>query len=148
MKNVSQFMTISWLGLLPSSPIGPVTKGRSSGSTSRPLSALATPQPSRSATSTTSSAALAAPWPTSIATRSPAFSTSAARARSCSLGITRGRTPLASLGPLHCVPLVDEYTTPCSRGGSSKGSSCTSAGKITQVTDRAALATWMARSIR
>ena len=51
MSSVSQPSIMSAEGLVPSRPIEPVTKGRSSGSAARPLSALATPAPSRSATS-------------------------------------------------------------------------------------------------
>ena len=82
MSSVSQPCISSQLGRVPSSPIEPVTKGRSSGSAALPSSALATPAPSSSAISITSSVACSAPAPTSIATRSPAFSTSAARSSS------------------------------------------------------------------
>src|SRR5215217_9350655 len=61
MKSVSQFSIMSFEGLVPSSPIEPVTKGRSSGNAALPLSALATPHPKRSATSLSSSAASKAP---------------------------------------------------------------------------------------
>ena len=107
-SSVSQSSIMSALGFVPSRPIAPVTNGRSSGTTARPLSALATPAPSASATATTSAVAPLAPWPTSMATRSPALRTSAAAARSSSRGtITGGRQP------------TDEEIAPCSRGGGS-----------------------------
>src|SRR3712207_1185917 len=65
-------------GLVPRSPIEPVTNGRSSGSAALPLRAFATPQPRMSAASLTSSAAPNTPAPISMATLSPLFSTSAA----------------------------------------------------------------------
>jgi hypothetical protein len=40
MNNVSQLLISSQLGLVPSSPIEPVTHGRSSGTTALPSSAL------------------------------------------------------------------------------------------------------------
>ena len=89
-SSVSQPCIIASLGFVPSRPIEPVTKDRSSGSTSRPLSALATPAPRRTASSSTSAAASRAPCPIRIATRSPRLSTSAARTRSACCGITRG----------------------------------------------------------
>ncbi len=61
MNSVSQFIIILWLGSVPSSPIAPVTFGRSSGTASLPSSALAMPAPSTSATSITSSRAVRAP---------------------------------------------------------------------------------------
>ena len=136
-SSVSQPCISASLAFVPSRPIEPVTKGRSSGSTSRPLSALATPAPSRWAISSTSAAASRAPWPIRIATRSPALSTSAARARSASCGSTRG----FGIGP-------PEKTEPWARGGVAASSSCRSAGTITQVTERVARAIWTARSIR
>ncbi|CAM5300646.1 hypothetical protein SCANM63S_07321 [Streptomyces canarius] len=87
-SSVSQSRIISYDGRLPSSPIGPVTYGSSSLSTSLPSSAFATPAPSISATSRTSATAPAAPCPTRIATLSPAFSTSAARRSASSVGVT------------------------------------------------------------
>ncbi len=48
MRRVSQFILMSQLGFEPSRPIGPVTNGRSSGTTDRPSSALAIPAPSSS----------------------------------------------------------------------------------------------------
>ena len=78
-----------------------------------------------------------APWPTSIATRSPALRTSAARCRSASRGrITGSRNP------------TDDGTAPWARGGSEYSASWMSLGTITQVTDRVALAMRMARSMR
>ena len=65
-------------GFVPSRPIAPVTNGRSSGTAAFPSSAFATPAPSVSAVSITSSVACSAPWPTSIATFLPAFRRSAA----------------------------------------------------------------------
>jgi hypothetical protein len=90
MNSVSHSAINSQLGFVPSRPIDPVTQGRSSGSTALPSSAFATPAPSRSATCATSSDAPSAPWPTSIATFAPAFSTSAARRSPSSNGVTRG----------------------------------------------------------
>ncbi len=136
-SSVSQPCIIASLGFVPSRPIEPVTKDRSSGSTSRPLSALATPAPSRTASSSTSAAASRAPCPIRIATRSPLLSTSAARTRSACCGITRG----LGIGP-------PEKTAPWARGGSSNSSSWRSDGMITQVTERVARAIWTARSIR
>src|SRR5690348_10361594 len=89
MSSVSHSAIKSQLGLVPSKPIEPVTKGNSSGSAALPSSALATPAPSSSATSITSSRAPSAPAPTRIATLLPAFSRSAACCRSCSVGTTR-----------------------------------------------------------
>ena len=91
MSSVSQPMSMSSLGIVPSRPTAPVTNGRSSASTSLPRSALATPAPSRSATSSTSSAAPRAPCPMRIATFSPSFRISAACSMSRSCGSTRGR---------------------------------------------------------
>jgi hypothetical protein len=108
MSSVSQPCIMSSDGFVPSRPIEPVTYGTSSGTVARPFSALAIPAPSASATASTSSVAPFAPRPTSMATFSPAFSTSAARRRSASFGMTIG-----GLQPgLEC-------TAPCSRGGSS-----------------------------
>src|SRR5437588_751884 len=47
MNRQSQFMTISWLGFVPSRPIEPVTYGRSSGSAPRPFSPFAPRDPHR-----------------------------------------------------------------------------------------------------
>ena len=58
MSSVSHPVIRSQLGLVPRSPIEPVTHGRSSGSAALPSSALATPAPSSSATSITSAAGL------------------------------------------------------------------------------------------
>ncbi|CAM5713565.1 hypothetical protein SALBM135S_05003 [Streptomyces alboniger] len=85
-SRVSQSRIISYEGLVPRRPMDPVTNGRSSGSASLPSSALATPAPRTSATSTTSARAPRAPCPISTATFSPAFRTSAARARSWGAG--------------------------------------------------------------
>src|SRR5882672_7245657 len=71
----------------------PVQPGASSGTVDFPSKALAKPAPSRSATWITSSPARMQPAPTSIATISPALSTSAACLRSCSRGTTRGGVP-------------------------------------------------------
>ena len=90
-SSVSQPAISSELGRVPSNPMLPVTKGRSSGSAVLPSSALATPAPRSSATSITSSAAPIAPAPTRMATRDPVLSTSAARRRSASRGIRCGR---------------------------------------------------------
>jgi hypothetical protein len=103
MKNVSQFITISSLGMEPSRPIGPVTNGRSSGSTWRPSSALATPAPSSSAAS---ARAPAAPCPIRMATLLPSLRISAALASSPSSG--------SILGLLHPA---GEYTALCIFGG-------------------------------
>jgi hypothetical protein len=73
----------------------------------------------------------------SIATFSPALSTSAARSRSSSRGITRA----GAMAP-------PENTEPCWRGGGENGSSCTSAGTISAVTERVAWAIRYARSTR
>ena len=137
-RSVSQPCIRSQLGRVPSSPIDPVTKGRSSGTAALPRSALATPAPSISATSMTSCAAFRAPAPTSIATRSPALSTSAARCSSCSPGTTRGGLYPAA-----------ECTLPCEWGGTGTAASiCRSLGTMTAVTVRSASAIRMARSIR
>src|SRR5215208_6349763 len=98
MSSVSQFSIMSFEGLVPSKPIEPVTKGRSSGSAARPLRAFATPHPRMSTASFTSSAALNAPAPINMATFSPEFSTSAARRKSSSCGITRGGGGESDLG--------------------------------------------------
>ena len=90
-SKVSQPVIRSELGLVPSRPMQPVTNGRSSGSTDLPSKALATPAPSISAISTTSSAAPNAPAPIRIATFLPAFSTSAALRKSASDGTSAGR---------------------------------------------------------
>jgi hypothetical protein len=90
MNRQSQPSIISYEGFEPSSPMGPVTNGRSSGSDVRPSSAFATPAPSTSAASTTSSAASRAPWPIRIATFSEELRISAARSRSDSCGRIRG----------------------------------------------------------
>ena len=90
MSSVSHSIMRSQLGLVPRRPIDPVTHGSASGSTALPSSALATPAPRRSAISATSFDARSAPAPTSMATRLPALSTSAARLRSRSCGTTRG----------------------------------------------------------
>ena len=74
---------------VPSSPIVPVTHGRSSGSTDFPSSAFAHPACSRSATASTRSSAPMAPAPTSIATLLPALSTSPRGASPSSCGSTR-----------------------------------------------------------
>src|SRR6185437_14726215 len=78
MNSVSHSRMRSLLGRVPSSPMVPVTHGRSSGSTAFPSNALAHPAPSLSATAITSSVAYIAPAPTSIAILLPALSTSAA----------------------------------------------------------------------
>src|SRR5215213_9783469 len=98
MSSVSQFSIMSFEGLVPSKPIEPVTNGKSSGSAARPLRAFATPHPRMSAASFTSSAALNAPAPINMATFSPEFSTSAARRKSSSCGITRGGGAESDLG--------------------------------------------------
>ena len=136
MNSVSHPAIICSLAFVPSSPIEPVSQGRSSGSASRPLSARATPQPRMSATCSTSSAASLAPWPISIATFSPALSTSEARRRSSSRGTTCGRVIVPPL-----------KTAPCIRGGSEYSSSWMSAGTMTHVTLRDACATRKARSM-
>src|SRR5436305_980445 len=74
-------------GFVPSRPIAPVTNGRSSGTAALPSSAFATPAPSVSATSITSSVACSAPWPTSIATLSPLLRISAAADLARPLGV-------------------------------------------------------------
>jgi hypothetical protein len=137
MRNVSQPAIRSDDAFVPSSPSEPVTNGRSSGSAARPLSALATPAPSASATATTSSAAPAAPWPISIATRDPAFSTSAARRSSGSSGTAATRA----------IP-ADENTEPWAWRGSSASACCTSTGTTRQATPRVEIAVRIARSTR
>jgi hypothetical protein len=135
---VSQSIIMSQLGRVPSRPMAPVTYGRSSGSTAFPSSALATPAPSSSATSATSSDALSAPAPTSMATFFPSFSTRAARCRSLSVGITCGSE--------YPIPV---NAAPCTRGACSMASiSCTSFGRMMQVTVRSAIAIRSARSTR
>ncbi|MNV53665.1 hypothetical protein D3C71_1458220 [compost metagenome] len=116
--------------------MAPVTYGSASGSTALPSRALATPAPSRSATARTSSPASSAPAPTSIATRSPWFRMAAALSSAAS-----GGTAAWDVRPM---PVC---TVPCSRGGASTASrSCTSLGKIRQVTPRRSMAIRMARS--
>ena len=128
---------MSSLGAVPSRPIGPVTKGRSSGSTSRPSRALATPAPSSSATSATSSRAPAAPWPMRMATLAPSLRMSAARASSASSGRTRG-----------LLQPTLENTAPCSFGGDGcASSSCTSSGMMIVETPRRVSAVLNARSM-
>ena len=90
-RSVSHSFISVQLGFVPSSPIEPVTKGSPSETTVLPSSAFATPAPSVSATSTTSSLAPSAPCPTSIATFSPALRISAACCSCPSDGTTRGR---------------------------------------------------------
>src|SRR5699024_11079561 len=89
-NNVSAPIIMSWLAVEPSSPIGPVTYGRSSGTTARPNEVLAIPAPRISAVWITSSTAPAAPWPTRIATLDPSLRTAAALSSSSSFGNTRG----------------------------------------------------------
>src|SRR4029450_7074072 len=69
-KGSHSFINVQ-LGFVPSRPMEPVTNGRSSGTTVRPSSALATPAPRSSAAWITSSRAPSAPCATSIATFSP-----------------------------------------------------------------------------
>ena len=124
-------------GLVPSSPIEPVTNGSSSGRTAIPFSALATPAPRTAAASTSSCSAPLAPWPIRIATLLPAFSTSAARRSSGSSGTIRtGLIP------------AEEKTEPWARSGSSASACCTSTGTITHATERVEIAVRIARSIR
>ncbi len=126
-------------GFEPSRPIGPVTNGRSSGSAARPSSALATPAPSSSATSTTSSAAFGR----ALADRGSRPS----RPRSGSRPPARGRLPAAAMRGSENP--IDEKTAPCVRGGDScASSSCTSSGKMIVATPRSASAVRMPRSIR
>ena len=80
----------------------PVTKGRSSGTTALPSSALATPACSRSATAITSSVASSAPAPTSMATFLPLLRTSAA-ARSARFVGQFGRPRIAHAGMRRAV---------------------------------------------
>src|SRR2546423_626042 len=68
MSKVSQFIIMFQLGVVPNRPSPPVTKGRSSGSAALPSKALATPAPSSSATSVTSSPASIAPAPINMVT--------------------------------------------------------------------------------
>ena len=56
-SSVSQSIIIWYDAVVPSSPIDPVTHGRSSESTSLPSSAFAAPAPSRSATCVSSASA-------------------------------------------------------------------------------------------
>src|SRR3954454_20761639 len=110
MRSVSHsFMSVQ-LGLVPRSPIDPVTYGTSSSSAARPSRAFATPAPSLSAICITCSWAPSAPRPTRFATFSPASRISAARFRSASCGTTRG-----ALQP------GDEWIVPCLNGGSGTG---------------------------
>ncbi len=137
MRSVSQSFIRVHDGFVPSRPMEPVTQGRSSGRTALPRSAFATPAPRTSATSVTSCVARSAPAPTSIATRRPAFRTSAARRRSFSAGTTRGAdqpTPL--------------WMVACLWGGCSMSTSWTSFGTIRVVTVRSARAMRTARSTR
>ena len=90
MSSVSQPFIKSQLGLVPRSPIEPVTYGSSSGTTALPRSAFATPARSRSATAITSSVASSAPAPTSMATFLPLLRTSAAARRSACSGNLAG----------------------------------------------------------
>jgi hypothetical protein len=87
---VSQPCIRSQLGSVPSSPMAPVTKGRSSDNTSFPSSAFATPAPKRVANSVIWGAVPRAPAPIRIATLLPAFRTSAAFPRSVSSGTIFG----------------------------------------------------------
>ena len=77
-NSVSAPCIMSQLGFVPNKPMLPVQNGTSSGTAALPNSALATPAPRASATAITSSVACSAPWPTSIATFSPALRMSAA----------------------------------------------------------------------
>ena len=73
-----------------------------------------------------------------MATFSPSLRTCAALWISLSCGITLGLR----------LPSTELKIAPCSRGGSEYSDSCTSSGMITAVTEREALATCIARSIR
>src|SRR5882672_10396587 len=115
----------------------PVHPGASSGMAAFPSKALANPAPSRSATWITSSPARMQPAPTSIATLSPALSTSAARLRSCSRGTTRGVE----------YPTLEWMVLCACSCCSTAFSSCRSLGRITQVTHFSAMAMRNARSI-
>ncbi|SKS07826.1 Uncharacterised protein [Mycobacteroides abscessus subsp. abscessus] len=89
MSRVSQSRMRCQLAVVPSRPIDPVTQGRSSGSTSLPNSAFATPAPKRSATAVSSATHPRAPCPTSRATFLPELSKSAAALRASGEGIER-----------------------------------------------------------
>ncbi len=136
MSNRSQSRMSSYEGRVPSRPIDPVTYGRSSGSTSLPSNAFATPAPSRSATSRSSVAAPRAPWPTRIATFEPEFSTSAARRTSSLAGTTHDDGRDGGLDGM--------YLNSCF--GGSYSSSCTSFGMISTAGARSAWAVRIARS--
>ncbi len=86
MNRVSRSSISSSDGAVPSRPIPPVVYGESSGTVALPDSVLMIGAPSVSATASNCSRACRAPAPARIATFSPAFSTSASRCRSSSLG--------------------------------------------------------------
>ncbi len=87
MSSRSHWFINCQLGRVPSRPMAPVTHGSRWSTAVNPSSAVATPAPSRWAISRTSFSAPSAPWPTSMATRSPLPSTCAACRMSASGGV-------------------------------------------------------------
>ena len=113
-SSVSACSITAAVGAEPNTPIGPVVKGESSGSTSFPSSAFAIGAFSTRASCSSSAAAPRAPEPATMAIFLPALRTSAARFKSSGSGTTRGGRQAAEVWPGSFILLGASSSSVCS----------------------------------